>query len=554
MNAARLLEYYHRIADGPDAIPRLRRFILDLAVRGKLVLQDAQDEPATAALYRMKIQPVLDGPFKIPDSWEWSNVGSVANSRLGKMLDKAKNKGVHRPYLRNINVRWFDFDLSDLLEMRFEDKELSEFSLSAGDVLICEGGEPGRAAVWDDRAEGIYFQKAIHRVRFGALVDPNYFVHSLKASADDGRLRESFTGTGIKHFTGKGLETYRFPLPPLTEQRRIVAKIDELMSLCDQLEAARIARELVRDRLTTTSLARLSVPNPETFSEDADLALNALREITTRSDQIKQLRQAILSLAVRGKLATQDPADEPASELLKQIANKKLQQGLKQVTWKVESEEIPFSLPVGWSWSRIGEICSKTGSGSTPRGGKEVYTATGIPFLRSQNIYDNGLRLNDVAYIDRSMHERMNGTHVLGGDLLLNITGGSMGRCCRVPDDFKEANISQHVAIIRVAHRGIQDFLHRLVLSPYFQSFVFHEQTGAGRGGLPKNRMDMIAVALPPLAEQRRIVAKVDALMRVCDRLETSLESTTAISRRLLDSLLAEALLPVDAREMEAAE
>ena len=161
-----------------------------------------------------------------------------------------------------------------------------------------------------------------------------------------------------------------------------------------------------------------------------------------------------------------------------------------------------------------------------------------MPFLRSQNVYDDGLRLNDVAYIDPIIHERMSGTQVAPGDLLLNITGGSMGRCCLVPSDFEEANISQHVAIIRVALRGIEGFLHRLVLSPYFQAFVFDEQTGAGRGGLPKNRMDLIAVALPPLAEQHRIVAKVDELMGLCDRLEAARTGREAVRDRLASASL----------------
>jgi type I restriction enzyme S subunit len=233
----------------PDQIKQIRQTILNLAVRGKLVPQDPNDEPAEAVLRRMRTSPSGGSPFELPRSWAWVSVGSVANARLGKMLDKAKNKGVPRPYLRNINVRWFDFDLSDLLKMPFEDDELPEFALRAGDVLICEGGEPGRAAVWDERAGGIYFQKAIHRVRFKSVVDPAFFVKVLRASADDGRLAESFTGTGIKHFTGKGLAAYGFPLPPLAEQHRIVAKVDELMALCDQLEANLTSADSDRRRL-----------------------------------------------------------------------------------------------------------------------------------------------------------------------------------------------------------------------------------------------------------------------------------------------------------------
>ena len=232
------LDNLDQLTSRPEQIKVLRQTILNLAVRGKLVEQDPADEPVEAALQRLHVNDFPEGAFEIPESWSWIDVDAVAQSRLGKMLDRGKNKGSLRPYLRNINVRWFDFDLSDLLEMPFEDSELGEFSLRLGDVLICEGGEPGRAAVWDDRCQNIYFQKAIHRVRFIDSVCPHYFVLALKASADDGRLEASFTGTGIKHFTGKGLRAYRFPLPPLAEQHRIITNVNGLMAMCDRLEDA----------------------------------------------------------------------------------------------------------------------------------------------------------------------------------------------------------------------------------------------------------------------------------------------------------------------------
>ncbi|MFN7011659.1 MAG: restriction endonuclease subunit S [Allorhizobium sp.] len=251
---------------------------------------------------------------------------------------------------------------------------------------------------------------------------------------------------------------------------------------------------------------------------NAERLLQHYEQIADAPDAIARLRRFILDLAVRGKLVPQDPADEPASELLKRIESGRRQAGAKQGT-EAGGEVRPFDLPKGWVWSTIGSVCSKTGSGSTPRGGKEVYVDSGVPFLRSQNVYDDGLRLSDVAYIAPEVHARMAGTAVKPSDLLLNITGGSMGRCSLVPDSFGEANISQHVAIIRPVLTDMSGFMHRLVLSPYFQAFIFDEQTGAGRGGLPKNRMDQIAVALPPLAEQHRIVAKVDELMALCDEL-----------------------------------
>jgi type I restriction enzyme S subunit len=241
-----------------------------------------------------------------------------------------------------------------------------------------------------------------------------------------------------------------------------------------------------------------------------ELLIAHFDRICEAPDAIPRLRQFILDLAVRGKLVDQNPNDEPASKLI----------GNASAIVFSADEPAPFSIAASWIWVRLGAICAKTGSGSTPRGGKAVYQASGVPFLRSQNVYNDGLRLEDVAYISQETHERMSGTAVQPDDLLLNITGGSIGRCCLVPNDLGEANISQHVAIIRVSIAGLHSYLHRLVLSPYFQSFVISEQTGAGRGGLPKNRMDQIPVALPPLEEQKRIVAHVEELMALCDRLE----------------------------------
>jgi type I restriction enzyme S subunit len=266
---------------------------------------------------------------------------------------------------------------------------------------------------------------------------------------------------------------------------------------------------------------------------NAERLMALYERVAEAPDAITRLRRFILDLAVRGKLVPQDPNDEPASELLKRITKEKGRLGIKSQLIAFKQDDAAFDLPLGWAWTLIGEICSKTGSGSTPRGGKEVYRPYGIPFLRSQNVHDDGLRLDDVAYIDSDTHNRMSGTRVLANDVLLNITGGSIGRCCLVSENFGEANVSQHVAIVRPTFTDMGRFLHRLILSPFFQGFVFNEQTGAGRGGLPKNRMDSIPVPLPPLAEQHRIVAKVDELMALCDRLEAARKDREAKRDRL---------------------
>lgn len=160
------------------------------------------------------------------DRWPRRRVADLAQHSLGKMLDKAKNRGEPRPYLRNLNVRWFDFDLSDVLEMRFLPSEVERYTVRKGDVVVCEGGYPGRAAIWEDD-EPIYFQKALHRVRFREPEHARWFLYYLHARDLDGTLREHFNGAGIQHFTGEALARFELPVPPLDEQRRIVAVLDE---------------------------------------------------------------------------------------------------------------------------------------------------------------------------------------------------------------------------------------------------------------------------------------------------------------------------------------
>lgn len=164
--------------------------------------------------------------------WEIRTIGEVAELCLGKMLDKNKNRGTQRPYLRNLNVRWFNFDLRDIAEMRFEDSEFDRYTAKRGDLIICEGGYPGRAAIWPDD-KPIFLQKALHRLRFKERETAKWFLYLLYLGNLDGTLQDHFSGTGIQHFTGESLRRFRLPLPPAREQRRIVAILDEAFAGID---------------------------------------------------------------------------------------------------------------------------------------------------------------------------------------------------------------------------------------------------------------------------------------------------------------------------------
>lgn len=257
MSVEAFFENFHVFVESPVAVAKMRELILRLAVQGDLVVHSDRDGAASSIFGDVGW---LDGEprYDLPDSWLWVRFRSVGQQRLGKMLDQKGNRGEFKPYLRNTNVQWMRFELDDLKEMRLEPEELSEFRLQPGDLLICEGGEPGRCAIWRDVNREMYFQKAIHRVRPLPGILPEYLSICLRVDAFNGVLASHFTGATIKHLTGRSLSEYSIPLPPLGEQRRIVAKVDELIALCDRLEAQLRERETLHSALLEAVVAEFT--------------------------------------------------------------------------------------------------------------------------------------------------------------------------------------------------------------------------------------------------------------------------------------------------------
>ena len=278
-------------------------------------------------------------PFDIPESWEWVTLKQIAVTALGKTLDKSKNIGEYRPYLCSINVYWTGIDLSTVKQARFEDSELSKYQLNKGDLLICEGGDVGRSAVWD-RDEEMYYQNALHRVRFYGNIEPRFF-QLLMESYKGAKILDNYSkGMTIKHLVQNSLNSIYFPLPPLAEQRRIVEKIKQLTPYLKKYGSVE------------TTLSNLNLAFPD------------------------DLKKSILQYAVQGKLVPQDPADEPASVLLEHIRAEKEQliKAGKIKRDKHESvifrrdnsyyekvdgiercidDELPFEIPESWEWVRF---------------------------------------------------------------------------------------------------------------------------------------------------------------------------------------------------------
>ena len=526
MNAERLLAHFERISEAPDAITRLRRFILDLAVRGKLV------EQREAEIVSDHLDCESQIPFEIPATWRIVRLGAIFKMVNGRAFKPSDWIGQGLPIVRiqNLNNVSAPFNYCD--PELVDEKHL----IDTGSFLISWSGTPGTsfgAFIWD---RGL---AALNQHIFKCLFETEAFCGSFLRLAINGRLDELIKkaqgGVGLQHVTKGKLEALTLPLPPLAEQHRIVAKVDELMALCDQMKAARHERQQGQQRLVAASLQRLNQPaeDPESFRQDASFALQVLPSLTTTSAQIKLLRQTILNLAVRGKLVEQDPEDEPAEDQLERIIFAKVEAGRKQRASQKQRENLTFEplvddLPSGWvSASLAGLVTILNG-----RAYKQAELLdSGTPVLRVGNLftsnkwYYSNLELDDDKYIDN-------------GDLIF-AWSASFG-----PFIWKGTRVIYHYHIWKLPLHSPED-----LSQDYLYLYLLHktaEIKGAGHGismvHMTKEKMEVLEVSLPPLAEQHRIVAKVDELMALCDQLEQQLNQADQQRRRLLEAVLAEAL------------
>jgi type I restriction enzyme S subunit len=536
MNAARLLQLYNRIADAPDAIARLRRFILDLAVRGKLVIQDANDEPAKG--FKKPKYPAA--PFELPSNWKWIELGDqldLLNGMAFKPTDWSET-GLRIVRIQNLNKQDapFNFCIPEMARSRS--------LIDDGSFLISWSGTPGTsfgAFIWD-RGPAVLNQH-IFRCDFKTAA----FIGSFLRLAINGRLDEMIAkahgGVGLQHITKGKLEALLIPLPPLAEQHRIVAKVDELMALCDSLETARTSREATRDRLAAASLARLNAPTPETFEADARFALDALPALTTRPNQIKRLRQTILNLAVLGKLVSQDPGEEPAY-LLRERSQEKVDASpyRRRIGGLIAPEKVPFECSPGWTWTTVQGLLEEGREisygviklGDEPKAG-------GVPTLRCSDVRPGFIDMSGVRRVSESIEAAYVRTRLKGGEILINIRG-TLGGVAVVSDELRGFNVAREVAVVPIAAELSANFIVYLMLSTYFWDSIQGNLRGIAYKGLNLGTLREFPVPLPPLAEQHRIVAKVDELMVLCDLLEASLTTADDTRQRLLEALLSEAL------------
>lgn len=563
MNPEQLLAHFDRVSEAPDAIPHLRRFILDLAVRGKLVEQDPNDEPASELLKRIqteKARLISAGnigrgrfvrsngsdvsPYSIPNNWCWSQLAEVGilNPRNIE-ADELQTSFVPMSLIST------EYGVPNKHEVRSWGEIKSGYThFAEGDIALA------KITPCFENGKSTIFRNLIGRL--GAGTTELHIVRPIIVCADYVLIYlkcPNFIESGIPKMTGTAgqkrvpLEYFActyFPLPPLTEQHRIVAKVDELMVLCDQLEAAREERERRRNRLAAASLSRIQKPAEaeDTFRDHVWFHLANLSKFTNRPDQIPVLRKTIRDLAVRGKLVLQDPNEEPASELLKRIVAEKARLMKAGEIRKpkplppIDPDSLPICIPESWEWVSIRTITSDREQ-KVPDKEFSYIDVSAIDNLRGR-IVDASVLSPDVA---PSRARKV----VRKGDLIYSCVRPYLLNIAIIEKEYEpEPIVSTAFAVLNGFGIVSMRYLWIVLRSPFFIESVEGKMRGQAYPAINDSDFAPLPIPFPPLTEQHRIVAKVDELMALCDRLEVQLTSVQTESHRLLEALLHQALEP----------
>ncbi|AUT99559.1 restriction endonuclease subunit S [Morganella morganii] len=545
-------------------IKKLRELILELAVRGKLVPQDPNDEPASELLKQIAKErndlvknkvirkpkaleqiALANTPFDLPDGWEWCYLNDIGNWGAGATPSRSNSK------YYNGEIPWFksgelssDF-ISDS-EEKITELALQECSLrdnKAGDVLIAMyGATIGKTSILNVRGTT---NQAVCACTPYSGISNIYLLTVLKA------YKRIFIGMGAggaqPNISREKLIATVFALPPKAEQNRIICKVDELMSLCDQLEQQSLSSLDAHQQLVETLLATLTdSQDTKELSDNWARISQYFGTLFTTEASIDALKQTILQLAVMGKLVPQDPNDEPAFELLKRIEQEKAEL-VKQGKIKkqkplppVSDEEKPFELPQGWEWCRIIEI-AQVGTGATPSRDNPDYWETpefnwvtsgetSLPFI-----------FNTAEKISGKAVKETNVSIYSPGTLIIAMYGQGKTRG-QITELCISAGTNQACAAIQLFNTNEY---HRCYIKLFFEKSYKDLRELAAGGAQPNLNLAKVSntlVPIPPLSEQIKITCKVEELIKVCDTLKSRLQSAQQTQLHLADALTDAAL------------
>lgn len=567
-----LLSNLDLLATAPGGVARLRELILTLAVQGKLVPQDLADEPASALLQRVangkvarspKVGKADDesdasaAPYKLPMSWAWAQLGHVVEN-MGSGWSPACEEGERTDPTKWAVLRTTAVQLNEYRprEHKVVPAKLTprpDIEVKNGDVLITRAGPLNRVGVscWvNDTPSRLMLSDKI--VRFHAVADemlPAYIVLALNAGWTKAQIESAKTGMAASqvNISQTDLKALWLPVCSKAEQARIVTRVEELMRVCDALEAKGQLEATQHAQLVSTLLGTLTASStPEELAENWQRVAQHFDLLLDRPEAIDTLEQTLLQLAVRGLLVPQDSTDEPASTLLARIRTEKdhlIAEGKikrNKPLPPITDEEKPFELPVGWEWARLGEIMLIS-SGVTLGRRTAIPSPVALPYLRVANVQRGHLSLSSMKeiVIDQSELARF---QLRSGDLLITEGGDwdKVGRTAIWRDELKSCLHQNHV----FKARGISTdwnsvwaelYLNSAVARAYFASSA--KQT-TNLASINMTQLKGCAFPVPPLAEQSRIVIRVTALRGVCADLRQRLKAAQVTQSHLAQALV----------------
>ena len=564
-----LTENLPLLAGAPNGIKKLRELILELAVRGKLVAQDPSDEPASELLKRIaeekarlvaegkikKQKPLTeifetDKPFDLPVGWEWCRLAQTVEFVNGFAFSSKDfgSDGVGVVKIGDIQNNELTPETMSRVKSAVIDDLDSRFQVEPGDLLIAMSGATTGKLGFNTTEEIFYLNQRVGKI-IPICTNARFVFFDLTIKIVE-NLNKSF-GSAIPNLSTEQINDILIALPPISEQHRIVAKVDELMALCDRLEAQQADAESAHAQLVQALLDNLTQANDATdFATNWQRLAEHFHTLFTTELSIDALKQTLLQLAVMGKLVPQYPGDEPASALVKRIQAEKqryltVSKARKQKDLATDSRpEPPFEVPACWEWQTIDDVLHVTGGVTLGRklGGRKLLSK---PYLRVANVQRGRLEMDHIKEVEVPEDE-VEKYLLRSGDLLITEGGDwdKVGRTATWRDELPECLHQNHVFRARAVvsdwePRWAEMYLNSASAREYFAGSS--KQT-TNLASINMTQLRACAFPLPPLPEQHRIVAKVDQLMALCDQLKTRLTQARQLNEQLASTLVEQAV------------
>jgi len=557
MNNTLLLQQFDLLATAPGGVAKLRELILTLAVQGKLVPQNPTDEPASALLKRIRAEKdrlIAEGkikrdkplapigedeqPFGLPVGWVWARLGRLANfiDYRGKTPTKTVT-GISLITAKNVRQGFINRQPREFIAEADYAGWMTRGFPKVGDLLFTTEAPLGNVAVIDIQEPFALAQRVIcfglYEIKMsGALA---IFLRSPWMQSVFAEQATGVTAQGIK---SARLQKIPIPIPPLAEQARIATRVEELMRVCDALEATGQRQATHHRQLVQTLLGDLTADSHtpwQRVSAHFDTLLD-------RPSAVDALEQTILQLAVRGQLVPQDPTDEPASELLKRIRAEKdrlIAEGKikrDKPLAPIGVEEQSFELPAGWEWVKVGQIAKRVQYGVTA---SADHTQAEPKFVRITDIQNDNVNWETVPGLLGTVQDLSE--HFLGsGDLLIARTGGTIGKSFLVPTVPVNAVFASYLIRISPLPGVDPEYLKVFASSGHYWQQLYAKAMGTGQPNVNGTALSELTIPLPPLPEQARIVARVAQLRRLCADLRQRLTQSQTTQAALAEALVAQ--------------